>query len=328
MSRSGKYNNAFEATWNGIVDMFSTRDRVSPLTPEERLDGATVLVSGASKGLGLATSVELAKLGAHVIMGCRTGIPEKGEYVKRESGSGLVNMIPMDLADFNKIDAFVDQLEESGYRPDIVICNAAMVPSGARRTPQGLEEMFMVNYLSKFYLIQALLKRDLLGRSRGIPRIIFVSSESHRNPERFEWDTIGTYQDYSMGAVINRYGYFKLLLTTFARELSRRYGEGSSRQIEVRALCPGPVNTSIAREAPSIFKPLLKVVFGLFFKSPKDACEPVVYFTARQSDDYKEFDYLYLMSERPIDPKAEDPENGQKLWEISTKLVNEYHHSV
>ena len=286
MSKSGKYNNAFEATWNGIVDLFSTRERVDALTDEDRLDDTTVLVSGASKGLGLATSVELARRGARVIMGCRSGIPEKGEYVKKESGSEKVDMLQIDLADFNSIDAFVENLEELGHKPDIVICNAAVVPSGSRKTPQGLEEMFMVNYLSKFYLARQLLAKDLLGDRRGTPRIIFVSSESHRNPESFDWEKLGSYTEYGMGAVIGRYGYFKLLLTTFARELSRRHSLDSARPVEVRALCPGPVNTSIAREAPTVFKPLLKVIFGLFFRSPQDACEPVVYFAAKNDDDH------------------------------------------
>ena len=183
----------------------------------------------------------------------------------------------------------------------------------------------MVNYLSKFYLVNRLIEDGHLERSNGIPRIIFVSSESHRNPEGFDWDGFGQYREYKMKEVIGRYGYFKLLMTTFARELARRHSSSSALPLEVRALCPGPVNSSIAREAPAAFQPLLKLVFSIFFKSPQDACEPVVYFAAGQQEDLVSFDYLYLMSKRSIDPMAEDEDNGRRLWSVSESLIRDTH---
>ena len=63
---------------------------------------------------------------------------------------------------------------------DILISNAAMVPLKSRKTPQGLEETFMVNYLAPFYFINQFLDRNILKKENS--RIIIVSSESHRNP--------------------------------------------------------------------------------------------------------------------------------------------------
>jgi pectin methylesterase-like acyl-CoA thioesterase len=68
-------------------------------------------------------------------------------------------------------------------------------------------------------------------------------------------------------------------------------------------------------------QPLLKLIFFLFFRSPARAAEPVVYLTASADLDGKPFGYLYLMSRREIDPKAEDPENGKRLWELSERLL-------
>ena len=81
------------------------------------------------------------------------------------------------------------------------------------------------------------------------------------------------------------YGYYKLLLTTLVNELARRLNDGSETKKSVLSLCPGPVNSNIAREAPVVFKPLLKLVFSIFFKSPRKAAEPVVYLAA--SKDFK-----------------------------------------
>lgn len=320
-----KYNNAFEATVSGIRDLMRKRERISGLSGNENLSGRTVLITGSSSGLGFATAVQLAQKGAKIIMAVRSGIPDKGEEVKRLSGNSDLQMYHVDLSDLSSIRSLVENLVRDDVVLDVCINNAAMVPSGSRRSPQGLEEMFVVNYLSKFYLLNLLLKHDRFVPAKGgFPRIVIVSSESHRNPEKFEWEEFGIYRDYNMKEVINRYGYFKLLLTTFSRELARRTeGQG----IPVRALCPGPVNTNIAREAPAFFQPLLKIVFGIFFKSPEVACEPVVYF-ASTADSTVTYDYLFLMSKSKIAEIADDPYNGERLWDLSESLLTELGYRV
>ena len=93
-----KYNSPLAATLTGISDQFrKSKDQVS-LDGLPSLKGKKVLVTGASSGLGLATSIELARRGAHVLMAVRSGIPGKGELVKRKSRSDKVDMIPLDLA--------------------------------------------------------------------------------------------------------------------------------------------------------------------------------------------------------------------------------------
>jgi len=192
--------------------------------------------------------------------------------------------------------------------------------------------MFMVNYLSKFIFINLLFSASL--RLRGeqklfdqpdnrekIQRIIFITSESHRNPKEFNWDDFGKYREYGISKSVELYGYYKLYLVTFARELSRRLNRDGHSGLSVFALCPGPVNSNIAREAPVIFKPLLRIIFSIFFRSPAKAAAPAIYLAASKEEEGKPFDYLFLMNHKAIDPKAEDPENGSKLWELSEELV-------
>lgn len=322
MSKQNKqYDNPFSATFKGISDLFKKRERVGELISDDRLDGKKVLITGSSSGLGLATATELAKLGAEVIMAVRSGIPKKGIEVKRKSGSEKVNMHHVDLSDFDSIQHLVEEIKTQYGQLDIVICNAAVVAKKSRKTKSGLEQMFMVNYLAKYVLIRLLLKIDCIKTDgTALPRIIFVTSESHRNPKEFNWDEFGKYIPHSIGKTVELYGYYKLLLVTFARELSRRLNPEDT-QYSVFALCPGPVNSNIAREAPAIFKPLLRLVFSIFFRSPKKASEPVVYLTASRDVDDKNFDYLFLMERKAIDEKAESPENGKKLWLLSEELL-------
>jgi NAD(P)-dependent dehydrogenase (short-subunit alcohol dehydrogenase family) len=322
--RQRKYNNPVTATLTGIADLFRRQIPAGELKATDRLDGKTVLVDGSSSGLGFAVAKEVARRGAKVIMACRSGIPEKGEAVKRAAGNPDVHMLHVDFSDVDSIRALTMQVREHYAPIDILICNAGIVPKESRKTPQGLEEMFMVNYFSKFLFVGQLLENGAFRTGSGspIPRIIFVASESHRNPECFNWDAFGKYRDYTIGKSIELYGYYKLLLTTYSRELSRRLNPGDQTRISVFSLCPGPVNSNIAREAPKLFQPLLKVVFGIFFRSPEKAATPVIYLAASPDVEGKSFDYLFLMSRKSIDEKAADPGNGKKLWALSEELRN------
>ncbi len=351
-NRHKKYNNPVSATLTGIADLFRKHEPAGELKLSDRLDGKTALVDGSSSGLGFAVATDLARRGARVIMACRSGIPEQGERVKKLSGNHDVHMLHVDFADIRSITKLVENLKpflkgSDGVesRIDVLVCNAGIVPKKSKKTPQGLEEMFMVNYFSKFIFVNLLIghnlmninpelatgespdatdlnrKSEFVNRKSPIPRIVFVASESHRNPDNFSWDEFGLYRNYQIGKSIELYGYYKLLLTTYACELARRLNPGGHPRVSVFALCPGPVNSNIAREAPVIFQPLLKVVFGIFFKSPVKAAVPVVYLAASPDVEGKTSDYLFLMSRKPVDEMAADPGNGRRLWEMSEALL-------
>lgn len=320
-----KYNNPFSATFKGISDLFKKQVRVGELQPNERLDGKKVLIDGSSSGLGLATAKDLARLGAEVIMAVRSGIPEKGEEVKKASGSDKVHMLYVDMSDFDTVKNLVKEVKAKFGKIDILILNSAVVSKKAKKTKYGLEEMFTVNFLSKFYFANLMLKEDMFVKNaKELPRIIFVSSESHRNPTAFEWDDFGNFKDYGMGKSVERYGYYKLLMTTFSQELSRRLNPNKHPEYSVFALCPGPVNSNIAREAPAVFQPLAKLIFKAFFRSPEKACEPVIYLTASKAVEGKPTDYLFLMSRKEIDEKATNLENGKKLWKMTEELLEKH----
>ncbi len=316
-----KYNNPLKATLTGIMDLFKKHEQVGELKDSDSLDRKRVMITGASSGLGFATTAEMAKRGAEVIMACRSGIPQKGEEVKNLSGSKKVHMLHVDLSDAKSVKDLVNNVRQEFKQIDILICNAAIVPKKSKKTPQGLEQMFMVNYFAKFLLVNLLIYNNCFRKKENnIPRIIFVTSESHRNPRTFDLEGFGEYHKFGIGKVMERYSYYKLLLVTFANELSRRLNKNNKTEYSVFALCPGPVNTNIAREAPAVFQPLLKLIFRLFFKSPHKACEPVVYLACSEDVEGKSIDYLFLMSRKSMDEKATDSQNGRLLWEESELL--------
>jgi NAD(P)-dependent dehydrogenase (short-subunit alcohol dehydrogenase family) len=344
-----RYGNPFTATVNGILEKLKKTQTVGKLEDRDRVDGRVALVTGANRGLGRAVAIGLAARGAHVIMGCRSGFPEAAEEVKSRSRSLNVEMARLDLADFASIHRFCDELKESGVRLDLTVLNAGAVPARSRRTRQGFDVMFGVNYLANFVLVNRLLRDGTIpngsfaavpsasGTSRvGVsgapgtakgekhlrrPRIVFVSSEAHRTAEPLDFAKLGRFVSYGMRGSMREYGKSKLCLSTYAVELSRRLKRDRMVDVAVHALCPGPVNTGIAREAPLLFRPLLKIIFWIFFKSPRKAAEPVLYLCCSPTLEGQTGVYLYLMTRREFSDEASDPQKGGRLWKLSELLV-------
>jgi len=316
MGNDGKYDSPWKATFKGITDLYSKKQNLLNLPDDIDLIGKRILITGSSSGLGYAAALKMAKADAEVIMAVRSGIPEKGAAIKKLAGNDQVKMYYVDLSDLKSISQLLDNLVNDEIKIDILISNAAMVPLNSRKTPQGLEEMFVVNYLAPFYLINKIIDKKVLTEKDS--KIIIVSSESHRNPKTFDWDGFGQYHDYGISETVSRYGYFKLLLTTFGNELSRRLNSDHLRT-PVRMLCPGPVNSNIAREAPKWMQPILKAVFSLFFRSPEKASDPILYFVSETDKD--PVSYLFLMQPEAMDDRAIDEANGKKLWEMSEGLL-------
>jgi NAD(P)-dependent dehydrogenase (short-subunit alcohol dehydrogenase family) len=322
LNKQEKYQRPVKAILTGIKDLFQKPGGEITLDNLKRLEGKKVLITGASSGLGFATAVELAKLGAFVILANRSGYPDKLNKVKKISGSENVGMIKLDLSYLNNLRDMALEIREKYGQLDIIICNAAMVAKEGRAMSNGLDQMFVVNYLAKFILMGHLLNDNCI-RFDGpeLPRIIFIASESHRNPKSFDWDRFGTFEPYGMRRSVELYGYYKLLLITYANELSRRLNTDGVKA-SVFSLCPGPVNSNIAREAPAIFKPILRLVFSIFFKSPGKACKPVIYFAASPEVEGRTADYLFMMRPREMDHKAVDPLNGKILWQKTEALAS------
>ena len=339
-----KHGTPTSAAMTGILDLFKRQEKAGELKETDRLDGKCCLVTGASSGLGKAVAVELASRGGKVVLGLRSGIPETGEEIKEKTGNPDVEMIRLDLTDLSSVRRFCDEVKRRGMQFDRAVFNAGVVPGRARRTIDGYEEMFQVNYLGKFVLVNRLLAdgsipNTLFNGRRGQsgcadpPRIVFTSSEVHRTPETVDFSDVGRFHEYGMKGSMQEYGYTKLLLTIFFKELARRLsisgspahsaggGFGGKPDVSVFALCPGPVNSRIARDAPKIAQPFLRLVFSIFFKNPAKAAEPVIYFCCSPDIAGKTGMYLHLMTEKETAPLTLDPENGRKLWEASEKLV-------
>lgn len=315
----GRFDNPIVAALAGVKDFFRKQDLADRLKDTDRIDGKTCLVTGANSGLGYALSVDLAKRGGNIIMACRRQLEQSETRAKEESGSDQVNAKYLDLSKIETIHAFVAGLKKDTQNLDIIILNAGVALPNARKTESGLEEMFLVNYMANFILLTLLLKEKLVGSGTSIPRILFISSDSHQGSSYIDFDEFGKYFNYGVSQGINYYSYYKLVLNTLAIEFSRRLNTDHVKY-GVNVICPGPVNTNIIKEAPWILRMVLGSIFSIIFKKPSDAAKAVVYMAISADYEGKTEEYLHMFNKKMMDDKIYIPEEGKKLWEASQKL--------
>jgi retinol dehydrogenase-14 len=307
-------NHPIAAVLTGVLDRFRVR-----------LDGKLALVTGGASGLGFATSVDLARRGARVLLAdCRDLERTHQRAVSLGVPPDRIEPLHVDLSDLSSIDRAVTDLAHRGALLDRLVLNAAIVPTAARATPQGLDEMFVVNYLSSFALVTRLLDGGVLPSDRpegNLPRIVFVASEAHRWSGDLVLDTLDRPRDGSPRRVLDWYGTYKLMLATFAWELARRLSVEGVPRVSVLALCPGAMRTNIARELPAGLRAPLDLVMRLFFQDPFAADEPVIHLACSRALEGRTAVYLHKMAWKDVDPRAADPESGRALWERSEAVL-------
>ena len=316
---------AFSAMVTAVRDLRRPKHaEVTPVPENVRIDGRTCLVTGATSGLGKAAAVELARRGGNMILACRPGHEGISQEIKRLSGSSDVELMEVDLADLRSVHRLCDQLASRRLRIDIALMNAGLMPPRARRAPQGFEMMFAVHFLSSRVMIDRWLQDGVICPSSQpgkTPRIVFVASEAHRSSHTVEFDRLGTFTDYRMKDSLKHYGISKLLLCTFATELSRRLNPGESVEVAVHSMCPGGIASNIARDTPALLKPVVRPLLRHFLQTPEQAMGPAIYLCCAEEAGCATGLYLHLMQRKSVSPSASDPENGSRLWEASADLI-------
>jgi len=119
---------------------------------------------------------------------------------------------------------------------------------------------------------------------------------------------------------ISNYSYFKLVLNTYATELSRRINKDGI-QLSINVICPGPVASNIVKEAPWLLRMTLKGIFRIVFKSPPKAARPVVYMALSPDYEGTTNEYLHMFNPKKMDSKVYEIQEGEKLWNRSGDLL-------
>jgi retinol dehydrogenase-14 len=279
----------------------------------ERISGKTVLVTGATSGIGLEASAKLAGMGAELVLVGRDRT--RGEAavaaVKRRSGSRAVTLMRCDFTSLTRIRALAADVVTSRPKLHILVNNAGSVSARRAVTEDGIERTFAVNHLAPFLLTNLLL--DLLRRSAPA-RVVTVASAAHRQGDipfddlQFESDRYG---------IMRAYARSKLANVLFTAELARRLaGTG----VTANCLHPGAVATNIWSHAPWYSRPLLAVA-KVFMISAEQGADAIVYLAA--SPEVEGLTGGYYEGNRRVLPSAiaRDEAIAMRLWERSAALV-------
>jgi protochlorophyllide reductase len=314
---------------------------------------STVVITGASSGVGLYAAKALAKRGWHVVMACR-------DLAKADTAAKSVGMSPdsyslmqIDLGSLDSVRQFVKNFRVSGRSLDALLCNAAIYMPLIKeplRSPEGYELTMTTNHLGHFLLCNMMLE-DLKKSPAPDKRMVILGTVTH-NPDELGGKIpprpdLGNFEGFAAGfkdpvtmidgkkfEPVKAYKDSKVCNVLTMRELHRRYHESTG--ITFTSLYPGCVaDTPLFRNHYPLFQKLFpwfqKNVTGGYV-SQELAGERVAMVIA--DPEYKQSGAYWSWGNRQkkdgksfvqkVSPQARDDEKGEKMWILSQKLVGSF----
>jgi NAD(P)-dependent dehydrogenase (short-subunit alcohol dehydrogenase family) len=277
------------------------------------MSSKTILITGATNGIGYHAAVALARMGHALILHGRD--PKKGAAVvaaiRREVGGADLRFMQADFAsltDVRRLAAEVNALP----RLDVLINNAGSLFLQRSQTSDGFEMTFGVNHLAPFLLTNLLL--DKL-KAAGAARIVNVASNAHRRGGPINFSDLMSTRSYAGFKV---YGRSKLANVLHTRSLSQRLvGTG----VTTNCLHPGVVRTGFGHNSGLAMRIALKIAGRIFMISPEEGALTTVYLAT--APEVEGVSGLYFARCRPaqLAQFAEDAQAAERLWAESEELV-------
>jgi NAD(P)-dependent dehydrogenase (short-subunit alcohol dehydrogenase family) len=273
------------------------------------MQGKTVLVTGATNGIGKETARELARMGANVVVVARN--PQKGAAVvseiQRDTGNPNVELMIAELSLQSEVRKLADEFKAKYARLDVLVNNAGTIFQQRTVTAEGFEKTWALNHLAYFLLTHLLL--DTLKQSTPA-RIVIVSSAGHKQG-KLNFDDLpmanGKYNGFQ------QYNNTKLANVLFTRELARRL-QGTG--ITVNAVHPGVIPTSWGLP-DTLSTRMMLTMMRPFTKTAAQGAQTSIYIAS--SPEVEGITGLYYANCKPLAPSlaAQDDETARKLWEVS-----------
>jgi NAD(P)-dependent dehydrogenase (short-subunit alcohol dehydrogenase family) len=281
----------------------------------------TVLVTGASSGIGKATASHIASMGGTVVMLCRD--QRRGELAREEirrqiidegkdtARFGSLELAICDLGSLDSIDEFAGAFLDRYPELHVLVNNAGVYSRRRRETADGLELHFGVNYVGHFYLTYLLLPRL---RETGASRVINVTSAAHEHG-RIHFRDLQLRRLYTPRKA---YAQSKLANILFTRELKRRVSDTS---ITTNSVDPGRVATRLGIDRSTGFGMLRARLRRLALPTPFQGAMAVI----RQAvdPDLAQTNGEHFIGFHRTDPsrRAQSTDTARRLWEATEELL-------
>ncbi|WP_457966172.1 SDR family NAD(P)-dependent oxidoreductase [Arthrobacter sp. D1-29] len=266
----------------------------------------TIVITGASDGIGAAAARSLAEAGERVVVVGRSA--EKTRAVAKELNA---DYFVTDFADLAQVRTLAAQLRENYPRIDVLANNAGGIMGKRTLTVDGHESTFQINHLAPFLLTNGLM--DVLTASSA--KVINTSSAANGFGKLDLFDLTSEH-----GYSTNRaYGTGKLANILFTSELHRRFGE---KGITTAAFHPGVVRTNFAAESSSPWRHAYKTLLNRFMLSPEQGADTLLWLiNGTPGTDWISGAYYYKRALAKANAQAYDANLAREFWDRSAELI-------
>jgi retinol dehydrogenase 12 len=271
------------------------------------LSGRIAVVTGANTGMGKETARALGKMGATVVLACRS--PERAEAARAElAAQGIkVEVAALDLSSLESTQAFASKLAASHPKLDILVNNAAMWTMDRQTSRDGLELQWATNVVGPHLLTRLLLP---LLEASGAGRIVTVASTAAAGLDLE--DVEHSKRKYSGATAYSATKQANRMLTwAWARRLA-------GKKVVVNALSPGLVNTELNRNASGIFAVLFSMT-KFFAKTAAQGADTTIWLAA--SEEAAGSTGKFFDNRKELACKFRNDANEERLWAICEEQV-------
>ncbi|TFC90807.1 SDR family NAD(P)-dependent oxidoreductase [Cryobacterium sinapicolor] len=267
----------------------------------------TIVITGASDGIGAAAARALSRSGDHVVIVGRS--PDKTAAVAESLGADFL------VADFSCLDevrTLAAELQERYPRIDVLANNAGGIMGEREITVDGHEKTFQVNHLAPFLLTTLLMDRLVASQAR----VINTSSAANQLFGKIDLDDLQGETKYSANKA---YGDAKLANILFTRELHRRY---SDEGLTTAAFHPGVVATSFSTGSTTLMRLIYQTPLKRLLLGAEQGADTLVWLaTAMPGTDWASGEYYEKRRIQKANKQAYDSQLATALWEQSSALV-------
>ena len=275
--------------------------------------GKTVLVTGGTGGIGKATAIGLARLGARVGIVGRdaTRAEAAASDIRSTSGNPAVDVFTADLSSQAEVRRLAAEVLEAYPRLDVLVNNVGGYWAHRHVTADGLEHTFALNHLAPFLLTNLLLERL---EASAPARVVTVSSGA-QSMGRIDFDDLQGAQKYSGQQAYNQ---SKLANVMFTYELARRL-DGTG--VTATVLHPGVTRTDFGAEDQAAYFAWMSGLSKPFMKTPARGAETPIFLASSPEVEGVTGRYFANRKPKESNKRSYDVEAAARLWRVSADLV-------
>lgn len=277
------------------------------------MNGKTVLITGASAGIGLHTAIGLAKLGAEVVMVGRDErrTAEAASLVKAQTGNQSISYLLADLSSMREVRKLASEFKSKYQNLDVLVNNAGAMFLRRKTTVDGYERTFALNHLNYFLLTNSLL--DML-KAQPKARIVNVSSNAHYRGH-IHFDDLHSEKRFFNGMFA--YSDSKLANVLFTYELARRL---KGTNVTANCLHPGFVASNFALNNGVVVKTFMAFMWHRL-TNEQGARTSIYLASSPDVEGVSGKFFNYNTKEKRSSSESYDETVAKRLWEASEKMV-------